>query len=502
MNPIKKVSIIEASEYNAAVLYHKENEIYESFTAIELKGNQTYSIYNEIINNQLVIVNALGLIQIYDITTNALLFQHDLKADNTDTFAECSLTDNLLCVTYVANYDPKFIIINLGDFSILKDIVLAPPYPKQQFTISNGNIQFYYINENEETGSFEHGIEAYNYKKETFTQYKLPNSPKSIYNSFNFIRIPNKELALVPCWKAIDITTKIDEDSSFPLFCQIVDLKTYTIIKQIELATIKVKEMEDPEEFLETVSDASDDIFSYNNMLAEFYNQLQNPFIDIDGSIWFKITDSYYIQLDENGEYLSAIAIKDLSRRALRNLAFLPKNRELEMEIKEEHGILLDSFGQINIHLKDVTSNNELCLAVTKMEEFIDNIDSIRSANRIFFSFTDENGNTINEKEFFQKVVSLPKQAEKINSLYLKLMENKDFEFLFYDFETKAFGHALHALVMHDEKYLKTLALYYKNIDMEHDNFTNGHILPDALEKYPNSKLLEQIETAVGEFYG
>ncbi len=500
-----RTSIIE-DDYQAVVLYKENEEIssYESCAVFELKGNNSEIILHEVSNDKLITVNEKALVQIFDIASRTMIFQHDFKGE-TDSYASISNEQEGLYICYYDDNEDsmQLEIIDLERFTIREQYDLGGYFYQRRFSVKkDGNPQFYYVDEDEETGTFTHGIRIFDRKIETFKEHEFEKAVRTIYLNFSFFALPDSGIGFVPYWEDLDVNTPITDNQTLPISIKMIDLESLKELKVIKLVDFPVGAIEDVDEFIDTYTSKKLDVFEYNELMSDFYNQLRTPFIDKETNIlWFEIESNYYIGLDLKGNIKEVVVLKELSRRELRRLPFLPKNRELEMEFREEEDEALKDFGKVVIRVDDLNEDNSVLNALDQLLIMANDIDTIRSGFSIVLNFEDKLGQTMNEEAFFNKAVTIIGGAEKVNKLYLKILTTEDFEMYRHNAEVKALGYALYALVMYDECYLETVKAYYRKIDMEHDIFTNGTLLPDISKKYPNAKIVQELNNFVGDYY-
>ncbi len=117
--------------------------------------------------------------------------------------------------------------------------------------------------------------------------------------------------------------------------------------------------------------------------------------------------------------------------------------------------------------------------------------------------FCDPAGEELDEDAFFARAVELDGGPERIATLLRRFIAFPGHEDLYRDEETCALSGALHALVLHDARWLDLYADYYHQLDVEHDVFNHETMLPAIFTRYawspPLLRLLAVLELVDGE---
>ncbi len=104
------------------------------------------------------------------------------------------------------------------------------------------------------------------------------------------------------------------------------------------------------------------------------------------------------------------------------------------------------------------------------------NFNEIVNSGRVRFVFKDKKDRFLNEQLFFKYAVEVG--ADKIATIIEKFVASENPEDLYWDEETTAFGFAALELGLYDKKYIDTVLKYLSVIDMEHDVFNRGELIP------------------------
>ncbi|MGB5988305.1 MAG: hypothetical protein WBG43_00980 [Marinifilaceae bacterium] len=551
-NPVKDIEIsdVVVTVHEAGFQYIKlsrkkegEDNVYETFWTIELKGDTGRIVLSEVYKGKLYIVNWDAWLRVYDIETKELI--HDRKfGGHISSSAKIAKRRNALIIVYYSEiYGCDYInIVDLNNLYDVKSDFSTDNYCGDSFTLGvDDQILFYYSEQDFDTEEWEHGYKLVDDKTWYVKDFKLDNPQRKDYDVEAPFANTNKGIAVCPSWDKLEINISDNGQKTVPFYVRLIDLYSFKELASFKLIDFPVFDMlynqDDVKELEETILEADLDSDEYKEVLQDFMENLNNVIFDENtDSMWFSFRGGFIVNMDYEGNCSAVInpASKDDSSKAkfdnyfhfelmyvdesgavlseytnlyrmkftrdeifsgekniIKPLIPLPDTKFL---ISKEDADLISNIGKFLVEVDDLTKDECLLEALQTISFNIRNYKDISAGSNLIIRLKDKSGNYLEEKEFFEKTVKIEDGRPMVFEIIRSFIPQDGSDSLYYDSETTALAHAMYALVMNSSWFLPLALEYIANVDFEHDVFNREILIPDILSAYPDSPITKEIE--------
>lgn len=559
VNPVQDVefSDVKVTVHEEGFKYVKlsrkkegEDNVYETFWTLELKGDSERIVLSEVYNGKLYIVNWDAWLRVYDIETKELV--HDRKfGGRISSDAKISKKRNALVLFYSCDkYRCDYInIIDLDDLYNVKSLSIDDLSSSDTLVLGVGEqILFYSSKRNRRSNEWKHAYKLVNEKTGDLECFELENPRRDKYDLKPPFANIEKGIAVYPSWDNLEIN--IDENGlkTVPFFVRVVDLYSFKEIDKVKLLDFPIFEMcgryNNQNELEEIIKNKDFDSDEYEDMLKDFYRNLNTVLFDKNtDSIWFCFRGGLIVNMNYKRECSSVVipaSDDDVSKAHYSaylhaelisfdetgvviadniNLFKMSFTRDeiysgkdfivkplvpvpsIEFILSKEDEDLISNVGKFLVELDDLTKDECLLEALQTIFFNIRDYNNISAGSNLIIRLKDKNGNYMEEKEFFEKAVKIEGGPQRIYDILDSFIPQDGSDYLYYDCETTALGHAMHALAMHDVWYLPLAQKYINNVDFEHDVFNRETLIPDIISSYPESPIAKELDEYEEEYY-
>ncbi|MGB5988304.1 MAG: hypothetical protein WBG43_00975 [Marinifilaceae bacterium] len=559
LNPAKDIEIsdVVVTVHEAGFKYIKlsrkkegEDNVYETFWTLELKGDSERIVLSEVYNGKLYIVNWDAWLRVYDIETKELV--HDRKfGGRISSDAKISKKRNALVLFYSCDkYRCDYInIIDLDDLYNVKSLSIDDHESSDTLVLGIGEqILFYSSKRNRRSNEWKHAYKLVNDETGDLEYFELEDPQRDKYDLKPPFANIEEGIAVYPSWDNLEINIDKNGLKTVPFFVRIVDLYSFKEIDKVKLLDFPIFEMcskyDDVSELEEIIKNEDLDSDEYEKMLKDFYRNLNTVLFDKNTDrIWFCFRGGFVVNMDYKGncsavitpaskgdsskarfdsyfhselKYVdkSGVILSDYThlyrmkftrdeiflgeRNIIKPLIHLPYTKFIT---SNEDADLISNVGKFLVEVDDITKDECLLEALQIIYSNIRNYKDISAGSNLIIRLKDKSGNYMEEKEFFEKAVKIEDGPPKIYDILDIFIPQDGSDYLYYDSETTALGYAMHALVMHDSWFLPLAKKYIANVDFEHDVFNREILIPDILSSYPESPIAKELDEYEEEYY-
>jgi hypothetical protein len=222
-----------------------EDNVYETFWTIELKGDTGKIILSEVYKGKLYVVNCNAWLRVYDMESRELI--HDRKFDGRiNSSAKISKRRNALILFY-SSKDYRYDFINIIDLDELYDVKsLNLVGCKSSDILVLGvaeQILFYYLEENYSSDEWKHGYKLFNDKTGDLECFELENPQRIDYDLKPPFTNIEKGVAVYPSWDNLEINIDKNGLKTVPFFVRVIDLYSFKEIDKVKILDFPIFEI-------------------------------------------------------------------------------------------------------------------------------------------------------------------------------------------------------------------------------------------------------------------